>query len=99
MEDAIEQQGRKPERGIRFRVPYAIATLRAEPQGEAWSYGDMVDLLAINHWRDEMATPIRLLYPMDLGPPPEGHESAIRVCLPADKAEAVINELLRVCNQ
>jgi hypothetical protein len=59
----------------------------------------MVDLLAINHWREEIATPIRLLYPTDLGPPPEGHESAIRVYLPADQAQAVINALVTACNQ
>jgi hypothetical protein len=71
-------------------VPYAVAT---------WPDGDAVELLAINHWRDEIVVPIRLLYPADLGPPPEGHESVIRVRLPAHKAEAIVEELLSACNQ
>jgi hypothetical protein len=90
LEAAIERQGRSWERGIRFNVPYAIAT---------WSTGDAVELLAINHWRDEGAIPIRLLYPTDLGPPPEGNESVIRVRLPAAQAKALVRALTDACNQ
>ena len=61
LEVAIERQGRLLERGIHFRAPYAIAT---------WRQDDIVELLAINHWREEEVFPICLLYPGDLGPPP-----------------------------
>jgi hypothetical protein len=40
-----------------------------------------------------------LLYQADLGPPPEGHESVIRVRLPAHEVEKVVQELLVACNQ
>ncbi len=90
MEAAIERQGRSFEPGVHFNVPYAIAR---------WPDGDAVELLAINHWLEEEAIPIRLLYPSDLGPPPEGHESAIRVRLPVDQAQAVINALVAACNK
>lgn len=89
LEAAIERHGRAPVRGIQFVMPYALAW---------WSVGDAVELLAINHWREEAAIPIRLLYPHDLGPTPEGHESAIRVRLPQERADAVIGALLAVCN-
>ncbi len=90
LEAAIERQGRSPERGIRFRVPYAIAT---------WRDDDMVELLAINHWREEEAIPIRLLYPGELGPPPAGNEGTVQVRLPAAQAERVVRALLDACNQ
>jgi hypothetical protein len=90
LEAAIERQGRSWERGICFNVPYAVAT---------WPTGDAVELLAINHWRDEKAIPIRLLYPADLGPPPEGNESVIRVRLPASQAEVLVRTLIEACNQ
>jgi hypothetical protein len=90
LEAAIERQGRSWERGIRFNTPYAIAT---------WLDGDAVELLAINHWRDEEATPIRLLYPAEMGPPPEGNECTLRVRLPASQAEGVIQALLTACNE
>ena len=90
LEQAIENQGRMPTRGICFNVPYAIAT---------WSDGNAVELLAINHWRDEAAIPIRLLYPTDLGPAPEGNENAIRVRLTAEQAERVVEALVTACNQ
>lgn len=50
-------------------------------------------------WRDEGAIPIRLLYPTDLGPPPEGNESVIRVRLPAAQAKALVRALTDACNQ
>ncbi len=90
LERAIEEQGRTPERGFCFQVPYALAT---------WLEGDTVELLAINHWRDEKAIPIRLLYPAPLGPPPEGNESAIRVHLPLNQADQVVQALVEACNQ
>jgi hypothetical protein len=90
LEQAIEQQGRTPERGLCFQVPYALAT---------WLDEGAVELLAINHWRDEAAIPIRLLYPSELGPPPDGNESTIRVRLPPDQAEQVVQALVEACNQ
>ena len=90
LEAAIERQGRAPERGIHFKVPYAIAT---------WGDADMVELLAINHWREEEAIPIRLLYPADLGPPPTGNECTIQVRLPASQAPRIVRALLDACNQ
>jgi hypothetical protein len=59
----------------------------------------MVELLAINHWREEKAIPIRLLYPADLGLPPAGNESTIQVRLPAVQAEIVVRALLDACSQ
>jgi hypothetical protein len=90
LEAAIERQGRLLEHGIRFKVPYAIAT---------WREDDIVELLAINHWREEDAIPIRLLYPSDLGPLPAGNEGTVRVRLRADLAERVVRTLLDACNQ
>lgn len=89
MEATIEAHGRVPERGIRFNVPYAIA---------AWPDGDAIELLAINHWREEEAIPIRLLYPSDVGPPPQGNESTIRVRMSANQAVVVIPALTAACN-
>jgi hypothetical protein len=71
-------------------VPYAIAT---------WPDDDMVEVLAINHWREEEAIPIRLLYPTDLGPQPDGNESAIRARLPAAQAKQILEALVEACNQ
>ena len=90
LEAAIEAQGRKPQRGIQFKRPYAIAT---------WSSGDTIEIFAINHWLEEEALPIRLLYPVDIAAHPEGTENTIHVRLPAESAEAVINRLLAACDQ
>ena len=90
LEAAIERHGRALERGICFKAPYAIAT---------WPEGDEVELLAINHWREEEATPIRFLYPGDLGPPPAGNECTIQVRLPAAQAEEIVRRLLDACNR
>jgi hypothetical protein len=90
LEAAIERHGRAPERGIHFNAPYAVAT---------WPDDDAVELLAINHWQEEQAIPIRLLYPADLGPPPAGNESTVQVRLPADQAEIVVRALLEACSQ
>jgi hypothetical protein len=90
LEATIEDHGRVPERGIRFNVPYAIAT---------WPDSDGVELMAINHWREEEAIPIRLLYPFDLGPPPQGNESTLRVHMTAEQAAAVIPALKAACNE
>lgn len=96
LERAIETSGRTAERGIGFCAPYAIATWPEPPVGgEAAS----VQLVAINHWREQEAIPIRLLYPTDLGPAPEGNESAIRVRLPAEQAEPVVQALIAACNE
>lgn len=90
MEATIEAHGRVPERGIRFNVPYAIAT---------WPDGDDVELVAINHWLEEEAIPVRLLYPSDLGPRPQGNESSIRVRMSTEQAAAVIPALTAACNR
>jgi hypothetical protein len=89
LEAAIERNGRAPESGIQFKTPYALAS---------WSDGEEVELLAINHWREEAAIPIRLLYPSDLGPQPEGNESSARVRLTAGQAEKVVQALIDACN-
>jgi hypothetical protein len=88
LEAAIEKIGRAPEQGIQFKTPYALAT---------WADGTDVELLAINHWREEAAIPIRLLYPTDLGPPPEGNESSIRVRVPVGQADGVVKDLIDAC--
>jgi hypothetical protein len=90
LEAAIEQHGRTSERGLCFNIPYAIAT---------WPDDGIVELLAINHWREERAIPIRLLYPTDLGPPPEGNECTIRVRLSANQADTLVSELVNACNR
>lgn len=96
LEAAIEAHGRASEPGIRFMAPYALATW-VEPND--CTDGDMVQLVAISHWREQAATPIRLLYPTELGPTPEGNESAIRVRLPAAQAAQVVQALIRACNE
>lgn len=90
LEALIERQGRTPDRGLCFRTPYAIAL---------WPDGDAVELLAISHWREEAAVPIRLLYPAADGPLPDGNESTIRLRLPPAQAEAMLAALLAACNQ
>ena len=90
LETTIEAHGRVPERGIRFNVPYAIAV---------WPDGDAVELLAISHWREEEAIPVRLLYPSDLGPVPQGNESTIRVRLSPAQAAVVVPALVAACNR
>lgn len=91
MEAAIEAQGRALERGICFNTPYAIAIRHAEK--------DKVELLAINHWREEKAIPIRLLCPPDLDPPPAGHEGCVFLALPAGRAPVIVQSLIDPCNQ
>lgn len=90
LEAAIERQGRALERGICFRTPYALAI---------WPDGDGVELLAINHWREEAAVPIRLLYPTELSPMPDGNESTVRLRLPPAQAQSVVAALIAACNQ
>jgi hypothetical protein len=90
LETAIEGQGRALERGIKFNVPYAIAT---------WSDGDDVEILALNHWLEEDAVPIRFLYPADLGPMPGGNECTVQVRIPALEAEIVVRALVDACNR
>jgi hypothetical protein len=98
LEAAIERLGRAPTRDMHFNVPYAIATW-PDTDAEGCPRGDLVNMLAINHWREEEAIPIRLLYPDALGPPPSGNESTIQVRLPAVEAEIVVRALLDACNQ
>lgn len=88
LERTIEQQGRQFGRGVQFNVPYALAY---------WREGDATELLAINHWREEEATPVRLLYP-DIGPAPAGTESTVQVHLPPAQAALVVERLLEASN-
>jgi hypothetical protein len=90
MEAAIENQGRVPERTIRYNTPYSITT---------WKDGDEIELLAISHWREEEAIPIRLFYPAKLGPRPQGNESTIRVRMSPDKVVEVVHSLIDRCNR
>lgn len=90
LEAAIERQGRTLDRGLCFRTPYAIAT---------WPAGDAVEVMAISHWREEAAVPIRLLYPTGGGPTPEGNESTVRLRLPPVQAQSVVAALIAACNQ
>ena len=89
LEQAIEEQGIKLEHSIRFEVPYAVAS---------WRSGDEVELLAINHWREEEAIPVRFLYP-DFAPAPSGNESTIYVRLSPLEADTVVAALIRSCNE
>lgn len=98
MEAAIEAQGRTLDRGICFNTPYAIATWRV-PDAGGQGESDAVELLAINHWCEEEAIPIRLLCPPDLDPPPAGHEGCVYLCLPAGRAQAVVQALIDACNR
>ncbi len=98
MEAAIEAQGRTLERGICFHTPYAIASQRvSDTAGQVED--DAVELLAMNHWREEEAVPIRLLCPADLDPPPAGHEGCVYLRLPARQAQLVVQALIDACNQ
>ena len=89
METAIERSRRAPIRGISFNKPYCVSIQRTGPS---------VELLAINHWRDEEVVPIRLLYPDHLGPAPTGNESMVQVSLPTAKADRVVRTLIEACN-
>lgn len=88
MEQAMEQQGVTFERGLRLNVPYAVATR---------TMGDQVELVAMNHWRADHITPVRLLYP-DVGPPPQGTESTVTAQLSRVQAEVVVAKLVDACN-
>jgi hypothetical protein len=52
---------------------------------------------AINHCREEEATPIRLFSPGDVGPPPAGNECTIQDLLSASQAEEIARRLLDAC--
>lgn len=89
MEAAMEQHGFVFERALRLRVPYAIATRAVDEQ---------IELVAMNHWRAEHVTPIRLLYP-DIGPRPQGTESTITARMTRTQAEMVVAKLIEACNK
>lgn len=89
LEAEIEKRGRKAERGIRFNIPYAIIN---------WQDGESVEIMAINHWREEEAIPIRFLYPAENADMPEGHEGAIRVHVSPERAVAIVTTLINACN-
>lgn len=91
MEQAIQRAGRKMERGIHFNAPYAVAT---------WPVSEHeVELLAITHWREEEAVPIRLHYPGSPAPRPQGDEHTIRVRLGKRDAPSVRAALVDACNE
>jgi hypothetical protein len=58
-----------------------------------------MEILALNHWLDEDAVPIRFLYPSDLGPVPGGNESTLQVRMPALEAGILVRALVDACNQ
>lgn len=89
LEAAMEAQGFFLERHLRLRVPYAVATRVVDEQ---------IELVALNHWRAENITPIRLLYP-DIGPRPQGTESAVTTRLTRGEAEMVVARLIEACNK
>jgi hypothetical protein len=102
LEAGIERHGRAPERGVKFNVPYAIAAWPStDPAGDVGqgTGGENVEILALNHWLDEDAAPIRFLYPSDLGPVPGGNESTLQVRMPALEAEILVRALVDACNQ
>jgi hypothetical protein len=74
---------------MQFNLPYILSV---------WNRGENVELLAINHWLDDTAIPIRLLYPDHLGPTPRGNECTVRVTIPQDKSAAIIQALKNACN-
>ncbi len=90
MEATIEKYGRAPVRNMQFNLPYILSI---------WTRGENVELLAINHWRDDTAIPIRLLYPDLLGPTPRGNECTVRVTIPREKSAVIIQALKNACNQ
>jgi hypothetical protein len=90
MEKQIEAQGRKFTHSIEFNVPYAIALIHTEDEAE---------LIAVNHWRDETAIPIRLLYPDDIAVAPSGNENSLFIRLPLEQAQAVLQAIVDACNQ
>lgn len=89
LETAMEAQGFFLERHLRLRVPYALATRAVD---------EHMELVAINHWRAENITPIRLLYP-DIGPRPQGTESTVTARLTRGEAEMVVEKLIQACNK
>ncbi|MDX1435780.1 MAG: HD domain-containing protein, partial [Anaerolineales bacterium] len=90
LEAAIEAQGREPVRGIRYRHPYAAVS---------WQDGDAVEVLAISHWREEEAVPIRLQIPPDYAGHVHGNESTVRVRLKSEEVKKFIKALVEECNR
>jgi hypothetical protein len=90
LENVIEQEGLFLRRGVQFKVPYALAY---------WFVGEEIELLAINHWREEEAVPIRFLFPEGTGISPQGNESTIHLRMAVHQAEAVIPRLIEACNR
>lgn len=88
MEAAMETQGFYFERNLRLRVPYALAVRPVDGQ---------IELVAMNHWRANQVTPIRLLYP-DIGPRPQGTESTVTARMTPVEAEMVIAKLIEGCS-
>jgi hypothetical protein len=89
LEAAIENQGLALEHGIQFRSPYAVAV---------HTTGDHVAVLAIRHWREEVALPIRLLFPEDLTLPLQGNENTVYVHAPTEQVDDLLHEVIAACN-
>jgi hypothetical protein len=89
LEAAIERQGLALEHGIQFRVPYAIALRSA---------GNAVELLAIRHWREEVAPAIRFLFPNDAALVLQGNENTVWVRVAAERAADLVRDLIAACN-
>lgn len=89
LENAIEKQGRSFDRGIRFNVPYAVVF---------WREGDFLEFIAINHWRDEFSTPVRLLYANPEGSLIESNDYYIQACIPLVQGDHVIQKFINACN-
>jgi len=90
LEKVIEKHGRSFDRGIRFNVPYALVFWKEEAYAE---------FIAVNHWRDEFAIPVRLLYSNHDGSLVESNECFIQARIPLAQADHVINEFIKACNQ
>lgn len=90
MESTIEKFGRVLTRNVQFNLPYMLST---------WIHDQHIDLLAINHWRDDTAIPIRLLYPGDMAPAPMGNETTVCVRLSPSISDKVIRAFVNACNQ
>lgn len=83
LEHAIEANGLTVERGTCYNTPYALLTRRVEEQ---------IEIVAMSHWREEHAPPLRLLYP-DIGPRPEGTENTFTVRVPVELAAEIVARL------
>jgi hypothetical protein len=90
LEAEIERRGLAMEHDIHFLCPYAIAMQQD---------GNGVNLLAIRHWREEAAPPIRLLFPDDSSLVLQGNENTVYVRLSIERAAELLAEMTATCNR